>query len=188
MKIKATYKGLIIGMLMVAVSLFFFYGMHLEANGPNQMWVIVLLIAGIVWSLLDFHHSPNSLGAKFKDYFSEGFRTFIIITLLMVVYTGVFYKFNPSILEGVIAKNEAMILQAGDKTPAEISENSAKLRSIFMPMTISLTTVTFLLFGAITTLIGSLFLKNARGERSIGISTENLASSPNDALSNKINK
>lgn len=188
MKIKATYKGLITGMLMVTVSLFFFYGMHLEANGPNQMWVIVLLIAGIVWSLLDFHHSPNSYAAKFKDYFSEGFRTFIIVTLLMVIYTGVFYKFNPSILEGVIAKNEAMILQAGDKTPAEISENSAKLRSIFMPMTISLTTVTYLLFGAITTLIGSLFLKNARGERSTGIANENLASSPNDALSNLSNK
>jgi hypothetical protein len=101
----------------------------------------------------------------------------------MVVYTGVFYKFNPSILEGVIAKNEALILQAGDKTPAEITENSAKLRSIFMPMTISLTTVTYLLFGAITTLIGSLFLKNARGQRSTGITNENLASSPNDALS-----
>lgn len=176
MKLKSTYKGLITGTLMVLLSLFFFYRMHFEPTGPNQMWVIILFIAGVIWSLLDFHHSPLAVGAKFKDYFSQGFKTFIIVTLLMVLYTGIFYKLNPGILEAVIVKNEAMILKMGDKTPAEISENSSKLRSIFMPMTISLTTVTYLIFGAITTLIGSLFLKNARGERATEITNENLSS------------
>jgi len=163
MKLKATYKGLIAGVGMVLMSIVFYYGLHVEPNGPYQMWVIVVFIGGVGWSLLGFHHSPKAVNAKFKDYFAEGFRTFIIITLIMVIYTAVFYKLNPQILEKVIKDNEALILQAGDKTPAEISENSAKLRSIFMPMTISITTVTYLIFGAVTSLIGSLFLKNARG-------------------------
>lgn len=184
MQFKSTYKGLITGLLMVTLSLFFFYKMHFEPTGPNQMWVIILFIAGIIWSLLDFHHSPLANAAKFKDYFSQGFKTFIIVTLLMVLYTGIFYKFNPAILEAVIVKNEAMILEMGDKTPAEISENSAKLRSIFMPMTISLTTVTYLIFGAITTLVGSLFLKNARGERAVKITNENLSSLPEQNITN----
>ncbi|MEX0635599.1 MAG: DUF4199 domain-containing protein [Ferruginibacter sp.] len=165
MKSKATFKGLITGMLMVLLSIVFYYQFHFEPYGPNQMWVIVLFIAGMVWSLLNFHHSPIARDAKLKDYFSEGFRTFIVITLIMVIYTAVFYKLNPQILDKIIEDNENLVLQAGDKTPAEILENTAKLRSIFMPMTISITTVTYLIFGAVTSLIGGLFLKNARGSK-----------------------
>jgi len=180
MKLKATLKGLVTGMLMILLSVTLFYGMKVEPSGPQQIWVIVLFIAGIIWSLLDFHHSPKYSATKFKDYFSEGFKTFIIVTLMMVLYTGVFYKLNPSIVEAVISSNEALVLQMGDKTPAEISENSNKLRSIFMPMTISLTTVTYLFFGAITTLIGSIFLKNALGIASKTNPNENPSLMPQD--------
>jgi hypothetical protein len=188
MKLKATYKGLMTGILMILLSITLFYVMQVQPSGPQQIWVIVLYIAGIIWSLLDFHHSQNHSLVKFKDYFSEGFKTFIIVTLLMVLYTGIFYKLNPAIVEAVISSNEAMVLQMGDKTPAEISENSAKLRSIFMPMTISLTTVTYLFFGAITTLIGSLFLNNARGSANKTSPHENASLMSLDETTNTSNQ
>lgn len=158
MKLTATIKGLITGVLMILVSLFLFYGLKKAHNDQSQMAVIMIYIVGIVWSLLSFRKRYTG-EQTFKAYFTEGFRTFIVATLVMVIYTAVFFKLNPQILEAVIKENEAMVNAIGDKTPAEIAENSAKLRSIFMPMTISMTTVTYLLFGAVTSVIGGLFLR-----------------------------
>ena len=164
MKLTATYKGLITGAVMIVVSLFMFYGLQLPPNGPNQMAVIAIFIIGVLWSLMSLH--KNSTNLTFKNYFSEGFKTFIVMTLLMVLYTAIFYKLNPGILEAVIKENEALVAKQGDKTPAEIAANSEKLRSIFMPMTISLTTVTYLAFGAISTVVAGLFLKASQRHKS----------------------
>ena len=158
-KLSATYKGLITGGILVLISIFMFYGLKLAPNGPTQMVIIGIFIAGVLWSLISLRQTSDEL--TFKNYFSEGFKTFIVMTLIIVIYTAVFYKLNPAILEAVIKENEALVAKQGDKTPAEIAANSDKLRSIFMPMTISLTTVTYLAFGAITSVIGGLFLKSA---------------------------
>lgn len=142
---------------MVLVSVFMFYGLKLPLKGPTQLVIIGIFIAGILWSLISLRQTSGEL--TFKNYFSEGFKTFIVMTLVIVIYTAVFYKLNPEILEAAIKETEALIAKQGDKTPAEIAANSEKLRSIFMPMTISITTVTYLAFGAVTSLIGGLFLR-----------------------------
>ena len=159
-KLSATHKGLITGGIMVLASVCMFYGLKLELNGPNQLVVIGIFIAGILWSLLSLRQTSGDL--TFKNYFSEGFKTFIVMTLIIVLYTAVFYKLNPSILEAAIKETETLVAKQGDKTPAGIAANSEKLRSIFMPMTISLTTVTYLAFGAITSLIGGLLLRSVK--------------------------
>lgn len=142
---------------MVLVSVFMFYGLKLPLKGPTQLIIIGIFIAGILWSLISLRQTSDEL--TFKNYFSEGFKTFIVMTLVIVIYTAVFYKLNPEILEAAIKETEGLITKQGDKTPAEITANSEKLRSIFMPMTISITTVTYLAFGAVTSLIGGLFLR-----------------------------
>jgi hypothetical protein len=158
MKLTATYKGLITGAVMIAVSLLLFYGMKLPHDDPSQLIVIGIYIIGIVWSMISLHRSSSEV-LTFKKYFSEGFKTFIVMTLMMVVFKGLFYYFNPQILEDVIKQNEILISKTGNKTPPEIKANSDSLRSIFMPMTLSLTTVTYLLFGAVTAVVGGLGLK-----------------------------
>lgn len=89
------------------------------------------------------------------------------MTLIIVLYKAIFYKLNPQILEEVIKQTEATVAKQGDKTPAEIAVNSEKLRSIFMPMTISLTTVTYLAFGAISTVIAGLFLRSVKNAKKV---------------------
>lgn len=84
------------------------------------------------------------------------------MTLMMVLFKGFFYYFNPQILEGIIAENEKIVLKEGNYTLAEVKNNSEQLRKIFMPMTLSLTTVTYLVFGAVTAVITGLVLRSAR--------------------------
>lgn len=145
---------------MALVCLFLFYGMKLPHDDPSQLIVIVIYIIGIIWSLISVHRSSDEL--TFKNYFSEGFKTFIVMTLIIVLFKGFFFYFNPQIVEQFIAQNEAAVLKEGNHTLPEIKQNSEQLKNVFMPMTLSLTTVTYMVFGALTSVIGGLFLKSSR--------------------------
>jgi hypothetical protein len=126
-------------------------------NGSNQYMVLLLFIAGIAWTLLDFRQTVRDT-AGFKDYFSEGFKCFIVITLLMVIYTFAFYKLNPQIMENGIKENNILVMKEGNHTPAEIEENANKLRNIFMPMMLAINTMKYLFLGALVSLVGAGFL------------------------------
>jgi Ca2+/Na+ antiporter len=153
MNIKSpTYKGLIIAITLVIASMIAFYPMHLPENGNSQYVILSLFTIGLVWVLLDKKKHSKEMQLSLKDYFSEGFKAFIVIALLMAVYTFIFYKMNPQILEKGIAENNELIRSQGNKTQAEIQENAIKLRSIFIPMMLMLNTIKFLFLGCLISL------------------------------------
>lgn len=159
--ISTTYKGVITGTLMIVLSLLFFYIMKLPANGKNQYIILIVFIAGILWSLISFKlNGPPTL--TIKNYFSEGFKTFIVVTLFMAVFTFIFYKLNPQIMENGILENNALILKDGNKTPAEINENADKMRSIFIPMMLAINTIKYLLLGTLISIIAGGFLSQPK--------------------------
>ncbi|MEO5942492.1 MAG: DUF4199 domain-containing protein [Ferruginibacter sp.] len=161
-KINATYKGLIAGILMIGLSVLFFYGLKYPVTGDNQILILLVYVAAIIWSLLALKKRSQAAPLKFKDYFSEGFKTFVVVTLLMVVFTYVFYKLNPQILEDGIKDNNALLLKQGDHTPAEIADNAKKMRDIFMPMMTAINTIKYLIIGALVTVIGAGFLSQKK--------------------------
>ena len=155
--LTATHKGIITALLLIAVSVFLFYGLKWPENGKSQYIVLVIYIAGIVWAQVT-HKMNNKRYIAFKEFFSEGFKCFIVATLFMVLYTFIFYKLNPQILEKGILENNALLLKDGNHTPAEIETNANKLRSIFMPMMLSINTVKFLFLGALVAVVTGGFL------------------------------
>jgi hypothetical protein len=161
-KISATYKGVITGFLIVLVSLLMFYILKFPVTGNNQFVPLVIFIAGIVWSLFSFRDRSSPEEITFKNFFSEGFKTFIVVTLIMALYTFVFYKLNPQILENSLKENNELILKEGNHTAAEIDANNIKLRNIFMPMMLAINTIKYLFLGALVTLIGAGFLSSKK--------------------------
>lgn len=157
MKITATYKGVITSVIMIILSVLLFYAFHLPVNGYNQLSVLAVFVIGLLWSQVSLKLS-SAATPRFRDLFSEGFKTFIVVALLMVIYAFIFYKLNPQILEGVIKENAALAVKEANHTPAEIADNSNKLRGIFMPMTISISTIKYLLLGALISVIGGVVL------------------------------
>ncbi|MEO8770182.1 MAG: DUF4199 domain-containing protein [Ferruginibacter sp.] len=150
--LTATIKGVITGLLMIIMSVVFFYSLKLPVNGMNQFLIIAIFVIGIFWSLVSFkERAPETAG--FKDYFSEGFKTFIVVTFFMAVFTFVFYKLNPQILENGIKENNILVMKEGNHTEAEIDENAQKMRDIFMPMMLTINTVKYLLIGSLVSLI-----------------------------------
>jgi len=150
-----TKKGLVTGLVMVALSLFFYYVLKMPVNQKEQYALFSVYIAGIIWSLYEFRQTAAD--KNFKSFFSTGFKTFIVATLLMVLYTFIFFKFNTDYREAGIAENNALLLQQGNHTPAEIETNANQLRQIFMPVMIGITTFKYLILGALVTAIASAF-------------------------------
>jgi hypothetical protein len=153
-------KGFVTALFMVIASLLCFYWFHLPENGNSQYLILLIYTLGMLW-VMDSARKKIVTG-KFGSYFQEGFRGFIVCTLIMVIYTYFFYRFNPDILEAGIRINNQLILAEGNKTPAEIQANSEKIRDLFMPMMISLNTIKFLFLGAmISTLLAVFFSQKA---------------------------
>ena len=153
-KITAGRKGLITAAIMIILSLIFFYGLKQPIDSPYQNIIYIVYAVGILWSLIDFSRTTTN-ATKFNEYFSEGFKTFIMITFLMVIYTLTIYLCNPQIKEAKLALNNQMLLQEGNYTPAEIAANAEKLKSIFIPMTLAVYTFMYLVLGALITAISS---------------------------------
>jgi hypothetical protein len=155
--INATKKGLLTGIIMICLALFFFYVLKLPVNQKEQYVLFSIYIAGIIWSLLSFKQSSSS-DKSFKNYFSTGFKTFIVVTLLMVLYTFIFFKFNTAYRDAGIAENNKMLLQEGNHTTAEIESNARQLKQIFMPVMVGITTFKYIILGALVSAVGSGFL------------------------------
>lgn len=160
-KLNATKKGLLTGLVMAGLSLFFFYGLQWPLNGKEQYAVYTVYLAGILWSLVSFMQGEAET-RTFKDYFSAGFKTFVVVTLLMVVFTFIFFSFDTSYRESGIAENNKLLLAEGNHTPAEIESNAAQLRKIFMPMMLGITLFKYLVLGALVTAVGAGFLSQRK--------------------------
>ena len=154
--LNATKKGLLIGMVMIGLALFFYYVLKMPINEKEQYVLFTLYVAGIAWSLFSYKQIGGD--KNFKSYFSTGFKTFIAVTLLMVLYTFIFFKFNTAYRDAGIAENNVLLLKEGNHTAAEIESNANQLKKIFMPVMVGIATFKYLILGALITAIGAGFL------------------------------
>jgi Protein of unknown function (DUF4199) len=159
--ISAKYIGLITGGLMVLVSLLMFYQFHFPDTGIVKYVCFSIYTVGIIAALLNFKNN-NKEGKEFKNYFSEGFKTFVVVSLIMAIFTWIFYKMNPHIFDNVI--NEINKINALDpnKTPQEVIENGEKIRSIRIPMNVAINTMMYMILGALVSLLGAGFLSQKK--------------------------
>jgi glucan phosphoethanolaminetransferase (alkaline phosphatase superfamily) len=156
-KISSRNIGLITAALMVASSLVMFYVFKQPETGNTKYMAYSIYALGVILSLFLYSKSVGT-DKEFGSYFSEGFKTFVIVVLVMAIFTFVFYKINPQILANTLLQINKVNSLDPNKTAAEVLENSNKVKSIFMPMNIAINTVIYLILGAIISVIGAGFL------------------------------
>jgi cytochrome bd-type quinol oxidase subunit 2 len=159
--ISARNIGLITGGLMVAISLLLFYQFNSSDKGVVKTICYSIYTVGIVVALFNFklNHKEDK---TFKEYFSEGFKTFVVVVLIMAVFTFVFYKMNPQIFETTLAEINKYNAMDTNKTAMDVSENADKLRKAFMPMTIATNVIIYLIIGSLVTICGAGFLSQKK--------------------------
>lgn len=152
-----TQKGLLTGALMIVASVFSLYVLKNPVESYFQFVVYTIFCAGIVWSLISYSGSATDK-KSFANYFSTGFKTFIVISLLMAVFTYIYFSFHLEFRDNKIAENSRMLALEGNHLPKEIEENAAQLKKMFMPLMISAAIFRYLILGALITVIAAGFL------------------------------
>ena len=162
MKFTSTTKGIITGLLMVAIGLALAFQDEKEGTAPAWQYAGTVVYAlGIVWSVVAY--AAKNKDSRFGELFQQGFRCFIVATLILAVYTFAYWKANPQQIDKIIeASKQERIQTAQDRTPAEIDQEAQQTRKYFIPFNISGMIFSNLLIGAVVTMAtaGSLSLRN----------------------------
>ena len=159
--LSAKYIGLLTAAGMVGASLILFYVYNFPDNGKNQYVIYAIYAVGILSSLILFKKNTTE-ESTFKNYFSEGFKVFVVVTLVMAVFAFIFYKTNPQIFDNTLVEINNYNSKDKDKTPAEVIENAEKLRALYIPMMVATSVFKNLILGVLITIVAAGFLSQKK--------------------------
>jgi hypothetical protein len=107
------------------------------------------------WYLLFFNRKESQ---AFKDFFQIGFRHFILVTLLMALFSYLFIQLHPNLVEDSAIQLRKTLQNTNNRTPTEI-ERDVKLFIEGYPTTmVSRTIFGYLVVGSMVTAISSFLL------------------------------
>ena len=163
-KISATQKGMLTGLAMIVMSFIIYFS---KGNFDNNLQYITysIYVLGIVWTLINFSKQDNHQH-KFGGYFLQGFKCFIVVTLLMVVFTACFLYLHPEMKQQMQILYKADLEKQGNSTPAEIEEKIKLAGKSFLPVMLMSAIFGYLVIGAMVTAIGAAFL-NSKNKKTI---------------------
>jgi hypothetical protein len=153
-------KGLIIGLVLIAISVV----MQLVIVDLEKMqklnWVSFLLIlAGIVWACFGYAKEMNG-NVTFGNVFAHGFKTTAVLTLIMLAYTVLSLTILfPEMKEKAIELARTQMEEQGKLSETQIDQAVSMTEKFFMPFAIGGVIITYLVMGAIASLIGAAIAK-----------------------------
>ncbi|HQV59840.1 MAG: DUF4199 domain-containing protein [Chitinophagaceae bacterium] len=160
LRLSPAIKGLITAVLMIAVALVI--DAKKEAADPRLQYLIFIVYgAGIIWTLLSFRQSA-AFNGKFAELFSQGFKCFIVVTLIMVAFTAVFIQLHPEFALQEAAYQREQLVKLNDKTPTEIEDLVARVKKQYPVRYISASIFGYLILGAAVTAVASVLLTRRR--------------------------
>lgn len=159
MKISPAIKGMITAVIMISIILLIF-NMGKNADARLQYIVYAMYAVGIVWTLVSFRQTAAYTGT-FGNLFNQGFRCFIVVTLLMALFYGIFNYIHPEFaeesakdykeqLEASVAKNERL--------PTEVESEVATYKKQYTLKLVSGAIFGYLIIGVVVTAAISVFL------------------------------
>lgn len=160
MTLKPAIKGLITAMLMIAIALVTFYS-NMPANSVFQYLVYAVYALGIVWTLVAWALSGRSSGS-FGDMFNHGFRCFIVVTLVMVLFTGLFSYSHPEFAEESSRYYREELLKDKNNLPNDIDSAVARYKKNYTLTLVYGSIIGYLIIGAAVTAATSFIIINRR--------------------------
>ena len=148
-KISPAVKGLITAIIMIAVSFALFYA-KINANSPLIYLPYLIYAIGIVWTLVSYKRIPAYTG-KFGDLFSEGFKCFIVTTLVMIGFLVIYFQMQPQFKEDSAKAYREYLVKEKLKQPHEIDAEVEKHKKQVVTGIISMQIFGYLIIGAIVT-------------------------------------
>lgn len=158
--ITARNKGLIVGVIMIIISILI-YGVKKNFENGLQYIVYITYVAGVLWTLITFKKETGETPV-FKAFFSEGFKYFIVVTFLMVLFTLIFILLHPELKEQMATLMRIDYEKAKDMAPLDIENRIAAAKKFFLPGYIMGAVLSYLFIGALVTAISAGFLSQKK--------------------------
>lgn len=136
---------------------FVFVQTGMPFSGSHQYAIYTLFTVGIIWTLIGFAQN-NPGNTSFKSFFAEGFRCFIVATLLMVVYTFIILKTHTAFRDTAAAEVKKQLELSGNKTPNEVADQVVQMKDKFAIFITGGAVFVYLIIGSLVTAITSAFL------------------------------
>lgn len=145
-------------MILLSVVIFL-----IKNNFDNGLQYITysVYVAGILWTLFSYKKETANT-ATFKQYFSEGFKCFIVVTFLMVMFTLVFLLMHPEMKEQMAELMRAEISKLKDITPLDIENRVATAKKAFIPSLLIGAVFGYLAIGALISVVAAGFLSSQK--------------------------
>lgn len=139
--------------LMMAIS---WLGFLNDIPNPTTAQLLVYgFYALSTWFLLFFNRSESQ---AFKDFFQIGFRHFILVTLLMALFSYIFIQLHPNLIEDSAKQLRLAIQASNNRTPAEIERDVKLFIEGYPTAMVSRTIFGYLVVGSLVTVISSFLL------------------------------
>lgn len=156
MKFTPLLKGVITGAAILVCTILLSI-LKLPASSGAQYLIYILYAAGIGWTVLTYSKTSEFTG-KFGQLFNQGFKTFIIVTLIMVVFTWVYCMVFPEFGDQMAQAYKEAMVKSGDLTPTQMDQNVIEYRNSFTSQMVSMTIFQYLVLGALFTAVWSIFI------------------------------
>ena len=156
MKISPVIKGLITAALMVTVILVVYYSGQ-SADTRLQYLVYIFYALGITWTIITYRQSAAFTG-KFGDVFGLGFKCFIVVTLIMAIFYGLFNYLHPEFAAETAAAYREQLIKENQKLPVEIESTITTFKKQYTLKLVSGAIFGYLIIGAGVTAIMSALL------------------------------
>lgn len=163
MKISPAIKGLITGALMISVILLIF-NMGKNADRRLQYAVYAIYAVGIVWALVAFRQTAAYTGT-FGNLFNQGFKCFIVVTLLMALFYGIFNYTHPEFAEEsskVYREQLELSVAKNERLPTEVDSEVATFKKQYTLKLVSGAIFGYLIIGVAVTAAISVFLMSRK--------------------------
>lgn len=145
-RLSPALKGLITGAMMIVVFLVVFSVS--KGSGSNLQYLVYGIYgAGIIWTLMIYRRSEAFTG-KFIDLFSQGFRCFVVVTLSMALFYGIFNYMHPEFATESAAVYRKNLTEGNQMMPTEIDSAVATFKKQYTLKLVSGAIFGYLIIGA----------------------------------------
>ena len=140
-------------LLMMAISWLGF--LNYISNPTTTQLSVYGFYALSTWYLLFFNRKESQ---AFKDFFQIGFRHFILVTLLMALFSYLFIQLHPNLVEDSAIQLRTTLQNTNNRTPAEIERDVKLFIEGYPTAMVSRTIFGYLVVGSLVTAISSFLL------------------------------
>ncbi len=149
-------KGVMISLVLFAISI---TGQLLDLDTESWFrWFSTLILFGSIIGSCIVYSNQNGHNVTFGNVFADGFKTTAVITCLTILFTIIMFLIMPELKQRFfdIAAREAEKSGASDDI---IEKQQALVKNMFWVFIIGGIMVTYLIVGAISSLIGAAVAK-----------------------------